>query len=116
MRFTNTRIYCRALELVRKSQAVVERLPKGYGFLGDQMRRAASSVLLNFAEGCGKSSAAERRRYFETARASAYEVAATFDVAHAFGALDDPEHAKAQDICDHLAAMLTRFEHAKRRR
>ncbi len=116
MRFTNTRIYCRALELVRQSQAVGERLPKGYGFLGDQMRRAASSVLLNFAEGCGKSSAAERRRYFETARASAYEVAATFDVAHAFGALDDPRHAKAQDTCDHLAAMLTRFEHAKRRR
>lgn len=116
MNFTNTRIYTRALELVRTSQAVARRLPKGYGFLGDQMRRAASSVLLNFSEGCGKSSTAERRRYFETARASAYEVAATFDVAHAFGAMTQREHTDAMDLCDHLAAMLTRFERSKKPR
>jgi four helix bundle protein len=116
MNFKNTHIYRRALEQVRHSQVVVERLPRGYAFLGDQLRRAASSVLLNFAEGCGKNSAAERHRFFRIARGSAYEVAAVLDVAHAFGAMDEREHAEAQDRCDHLAAMLTRFERGRRPR
>ena len=116
MNFKNTHIYRRALEQVSHSQAVVDRLPKGYAFLGDQLRRAASSVLLNFAEGCGKNSAAERRRFFRMARASAYEVAAVLDVAYVFGAMGSQEHEEALDRCDHLAAMLTRFDRGRRPR
>ena len=109
MLYTDSRIYRRALELISLSKKVLAELPTGYGFLADQLRRAAASVALNFAEGCGKRSARERRRYFETARASAYEVAAVLDVAQCFGVLDEPTQLQGREVCDHLAAMLVRY-------
>ncbi|MBT8494617.1 MAG: four helix bundle protein, partial [Deltaproteobacteria bacterium] len=68
-----------------------------------------SSVVLNFAEGCGKSGAAERRRFFRIAKGSAYELAAVFDIALAVRAVSPDLAARGHEICDHLAAMLTRF-------
>ena len=80
MQHENTRIYQRSLELVALSKTVMNELPVGYGFLADQLRRAASSVALNFSEGYSKPSSREQRRFFNMARASAYEVSAIFDV------------------------------------
>ena len=109
MNYRNTRIYRRSLELVVLTHEVIGTLPRGCGFLADQLRRASSSITLNFAEGCGKTSAAERRRYLRIARASAYEVAAAYDVGQALDAVGRADHARAIDLCDHLAAMLTQF-------
>jgi four helix bundle protein len=109
MNHTKSRIYTRSLELVALAKAVIDQLPTGYGFLADQLRRAAASTSLNFAEGCGKQSHRDRRRYFLSAKGSAYEVAAVLDVADRFGVLDHELHAKGLDICDHLGAMLSRY-------
>lgn len=109
MKHENTRIYRRSLELVTVAKKVLDELPPGYGFLADQLRRAASSVALNFSEGYSKGTLREQRRFFRIARASAYEVAAIFDVAQRFGVISDKLHQDGKDICDHLAAMLTRF-------
>ena len=111
MTFRTTRIYQKSLELVSESQAVIDQLPRGCAYLADQLRRAASSIVQNFAEGCGKSSHAERRRYFHTARASAYEVASVFDTAKALRVITPEHHARGLDLSDHVAAMLTRFAH-----
>jgi four helix bundle protein len=115
MRHDNTIIYQRALELVRLVHAVQSELPPGYAFLADQLRRAASSVVLNFSEGYGKSTPAEQRRYFRIARGSAYEVAAALDLGQAFGVVAPAPHAAGKDLCDHLAGMLTRFRSAAHR-
>ena len=88
---------------------VIESLPLGYAFLADQLRRSSSSIVLNFAEGYGKRSPRDARRYFDTSRGSANEVAATLDWAAVFGLLPEDTHRKALDLCDHLARMLTRF-------
>jgi len=109
MHHTQSRIYTRSLELVQLAKVVIDQLPQGYGFLADQLRRAAASVPLNFAEGAGKSSARDRRRYFSTAKGSAYEVAAIFDVAQRFGVISNELQAQGLDICDHLGAMLSRY-------
>jgi four helix bundle protein len=95
------------LELVELVAGV--KLPPGYGFLADQMRRAAASTALNFAEGNGKGSVAERRRFFRIAKGSAFEVAAAFDVALRFGVIEAQPCARAQDICDHIGALLYRY-------
>lgn len=115
MQQDNTLIYQRSLELVRLVKQVSEELPSGYSFLGDQLRRAASSVALNFSEGYGKSTPGEQRRYFRIARGSAYEVGAALDVGRQFGALSAQHHERGKDLCDHLAAMLTRFRNPVRR-
>ena len=109
MQFDNTRIYARSLELVEVTRQIMHGFPTGYGFLADQLRRAASSVPLNFAEGYGRNTAREQRRFFVIARGSACEVAAVLDVANAFGIVTKNEYEKAKDICDHLARMLTKF-------
>jgi four helix bundle protein len=46
----------------------------------DQLDRAATSIPLNLAEGNGKFSKRDRARYFDIARGSALEAAASLDV------------------------------------
>jgi four helix bundle protein len=81
----------------------------GCGFLADQLRRAASSVALNFAEGHDKGSLREQRRYFRIARGSAMEVAAALDVGMHLGAISKAHHCQGLELCDHLVRMLFRF-------
>ena len=109
MQYEQTRIYPRALELVRLSRSVIKNLPHGYGFISDQLKRASASVPLNFAEGYGKRSPRDARRYFDIARGSACEVAAIYDVAHTFEVIDTANYERGKDLADHLARMLTRF-------
>ncbi len=73
-----------AEEVARK----VARWPRGHATLIDQLRRAMVSAVLNLAEGNGKrSSAIERRRFFEISLGSIAEVTAALDLAAAFGLL-----------------------------
>jgi four helix bundle protein len=108
----NTRIYQKTLELNRLAKNVIAELPRGMAFLADQLRRAAASVALNYAEGYGKTSLNEQRRFFSIAKGSAYEVAAILDIAREWDAISPEHYATGQDLADHVAAMLTRFRAA----
>jgi len=48
--------------------------------LRDQLERASLGIVLNIAEGAGRRSAADKRRFYEMARGSATETAAITDV------------------------------------
>ena len=109
MQYENTIIYARTTELLKLCHASLSAFPPGYAFLADQLRRASSSILLNFSEGYGKSSKRDARRYFAIARGSANEVAAILDVARTFGIVEPEPHAEGKELCDHLARMLSRF-------
>jgi four helix bundle protein len=56
------------------------RLPAGRRELRDQLDRAALSIVLNTAEGGGRTGAADKARFYAMARGSAMECAALFDV------------------------------------
>ena len=75
----------------------------------DQWLRASQSIPLNIAEGNGKTSEADRRRYFEIARGSALECAAIQDVLVVGKALDQTESRSRKDELDRMAAMLSRL-------
>ena len=109
MQYENTLIYAQTRALLHLTHQVLTDLPTGYGFLADQLRRASSSILLNFAEGYGKSSSKDARRFFIIARGSTNEVAAILDVAQDFGVVEAQTVREGKEQCDHIARMLTRF-------
>ena len=109
MQYDDTRIYQTSLELVSLCRGAIDELPRGFGFLTDQLRRASSGVALCFAEGYGKSSRADQRRYSSMARGSACEVAAALVVGARMGAVSASHCDRGRELCDHLARMLTRF-------
>lgn len=63
--------YQAALDLVILSDEIVEFLPRGRAYLADQLQRAATSVLLNIAEGAGEYSGSEKSRFYRMAKRSA---------------------------------------------
>lgn len=70
------RCYQESVTLYHK--IVVLKLPR---HLSDQVHRAASSVSLNLAEGAGKTSLQEKRKFFVSALASLREVQAVLELA-----------------------------------
>jgi len=106
MHFRNTRIHAAGIRLVVTVQTVVQGLPRGNAAMADQIRRASTSVVLNFAEGSSRATKKERRRFFDIARGSVFEVAAALDVCHALHVIDEEAWAEAIQQCDRLSAML----------
>jgi four helix bundle protein len=104
----NLRAYSRARELVALVREIVD-VVEGHADLKDQGRRAASSALLNLAEGCGRRTEKDRRRFFDMAKGSAYEVVAVADVAFELGLIDAGLQARVVDVGDKLGGCLYRM-------
>lgn len=92
-----------ALELVTELRPVVEVVAKHDSNLADQMKRAATSVLLNLAEG-QRRVAGNKRRAFEIAHGEAREVLGCLDCAAAWGYVTTASSARAK--LDHLLRLL----------
>jgi len=75
----------------------------------DQWLRASQSIPLNIAEGNGKPANADRRRFFEIARGSAFECAAIQDVLRVGEALVEKEHQERKNHLDRISAMLSKL-------
>ena len=60
--------------------AFVIQSPASASDLGDQIRRAASSIVLNLAEGAGEFRPREKRRFYRMAYRSANECSAVLDL------------------------------------
>jgi four helix bundle protein len=73
--FKNLRVWEKAYELTLSVYKKSRDFPKDemYG-LTSQLRRATSSIGANIAEGCGRRSDPEMRRFLQIARGSANEV------------------------------------------
>ncbi len=70
---------------------------------------ASRQIPLNIAEGSGKTSEADHRRYLEIARGSALQCAAIQDVLVVGKALDKAESRELKIELDRMAAMLSRL-------
>ena len=67
--------YVYARDLVKGIYELQSRFPKEEKYaLGDQVRRAAASIIANIAEGCGRNSMKEKIHFIEIAFGSMTEV------------------------------------------
>ena len=102
-------VYQCSMEFLAAASQLNDSLPKGFAHLGDQLRRASLSVPLNIAEGSGKCSLLERRRFFEIARGSALECSAIIDCAKALN-LADPSLLEAhRSLVLRIVQMLSKL-------
>ena len=63
-------VYKAALAFLETADRILEEVPRGRGHLGDQLDRAATSIVLNVAEGAGEFSAPEKARFYRVSDAS----------------------------------------------
>lgn len=75
-------------------------------YVNNQLGRASFSVPLNIAEGSGKFSKADRRNFFITARASAFECVAIIDILQDDGKISDNEVEMIMKAAEELSKML----------
>ena len=103
--------YDAALALVSELRPVLEQLKTQDRALADQLRRAASSVALNIAEG-NRRAGQDRIQFFRIAAGSAAEVRAALEVAVAWGSIEASPMTEVQ--LDRVLAMLWRLTHPRR--
>ncbi len=101
-------VYRAAIEYVGWAYRFCESL-KGHRNAKDQLLRASQAIPINIAEGNGKATDGDRRRYFEIARGSALECGAAQDVLHVCGALSAEENANHKVLLYRIVAMLTKL-------
>src|SRR5215210_5652179 len=90
-------VYKASIELLVLADAIAATLPRGRGYLADQLRRAASSISFNIAEGAGEFAADEKARFYRIARRSATESAAILDACRALSLTTAPSSQAARD-------------------
>ena len=80
-RFLEWQVYKDSKQVVSHVINIVKNIPKEYRFeLGSQIIRAAFSIVLNIAEGSGKTSDRELNRFIEISLGSLNELIAALDV------------------------------------
>ncbi|MBK8873943.1 MAG: four helix bundle protein [Bacteroidetes bacterium] len=72
----------------------------------DQLNRASLSIILNIAEGSGKFSNADRKKFFIIARASIFECVAILDILHDENKIDDTVFKNQLVISDQISRIL----------
>lgn len=105
--FRRLRVYQLALRLVRYVYEETRQMPPDARPIVWQLVRAASSVALNIAEGCGEYSPLEKARFFRMARRSSWEAVGALDTLGVVGALEEAKRQRAEDGYTQVGAMLT---------
>lgn len=105
-------VYHLALDFLVFANGVIEGLPRGRSHLADQLTRASTSIVLNLAEGVGRHSKPDKRRYYLTARGSATESAALLDICMRLKLVDEVGHKAAKGTLLRVVSMLIKLAQA----
>ena len=102
-------VYQLSLNYVAWAYGLSKRLKGPDRHARDQLLRASLSIPLNIAEGNGKGTESDRRRFFEIARGSTLECAAIQDALVACGVIDKAETENGKTMLLRIVSMLTKL-------
>ena len=110
--FKNLRVWGKAHELTLAVYRKTRGFPREemYG-LTSQMRRASASIGANIAEGCGRRSDGEMKRFLQIARGSANEVEYHLLLAKDLQFLSSPDYQEMQSRVLEVQRMLASLVH-----
>jgi four helix bundle protein len=107
--FRKLDVYQVSVKFLPLAAAIADSLPSRYASLADQLRRASLSISLNIAEGSGKTSGPDQRRFFSIARGSAMECAAILDACNALTLIDKLQAEEADRLLLSAVRMLSKM-------
>lgn len=105
--FEKLEVYQKAVSIADAVAELTQSFPRGYGFLADQLNRAALSIAANIAEGNGRFTKPDRRNFFTIARGSTQECVPLLEVARRRGLIADAQHAVFRSDLETIAKMLS---------
>ena len=106
--FEGLEVYKHARMLVRDIYCIQGGFPKYEVYaLGDQIRRSASSVTSNIAEGSGRNSFKEKSRFIEISYGSLMEAFSQLQLAQDLGYVSEEQIAVLRPQFIHVAKMLS---------
>jgi four helix bundle protein len=101
-------VWQRSMEFVSLIYNLTKNFPHEELFgLTNQLRRAAVSITSNIAEGSARKSSAERKRFYEIARASLVELDSQLEISIMLEYLREDSIGKLEELLNHNFAMLT---------
>lgn len=106
-KFERLNIWIEARSFIKEIYKVVDKLPRKEQFiLGDQIKRAAISIVLNIAEGSDKKSDRDFTRYLRMSIGSINEVVTALYIALDLGYIKSNDFQKLYDFSHKLTAMI----------
>ena len=105
--FEKLLVYQKSIDFADEICARTERFQRGYGFLVDQLNRAALSISANIAEGNGRFTKPDRRNFFGIARGSVQECVPLLELARRRQLLTGEEHNALKENLEEISRMLS---------
>ncbi|MBI3362346.1 MAG: four helix bundle protein [Chloroflexi bacterium] len=120
-KFRELKVWQRAMDFTVKVYELTAQFPKSEQFgLVSQLRRAATSIPLNIAEGAGAGSDAEFRRFLSIAARSGYEIMTGLEISQRLGYANEeqgkPFLAEVDEIVGMLVGLMRKLESKTSRR
>lgn len=110
LRFQSFPIYSEVKIFINECYKLASKFPRQEQFeLASQLRRAATSILLNIAEGSGRKSDPELNRFLLIAAGSVAETVAILDIALDQGYITQVTHTEILSKCETIIKQLYGF-------
>jgi four helix bundle protein len=107
--FEKMDVYRQSLEVLDLAVAVADLVPRGQRPLADQIKRAASSISLNTAEGIGEFKPAEKARFYRMALRSASETTAILQITLRLKFTTESKYHELYEALTRVSKMLTKL-------
>ena len=105
--FEKLQVYQKSVDFADAICQQTEQFARGYGFLVDQLNRAALSISANLAEGNGRFTKADRKNFFIIARGSVQECVPLLELARRRSLITDESHSQLKAQLEEIAKMLS---------
>ena len=102
-------VYKISIKFMALAIKICESIPRGNSSLSDQLKRAAWSIPLNIAEGCGKRGVKDKKKFYAIARGSAMECGAVIDVCEVMKIESENNFKEGKNLLIRIVSMLTKL-------